>query len=212
MPVREIGRFDSARARDLHRSLPLLILIRAAIVFAGLNLADPLGLLPHRVGAILFLPFFNIITVLFMLAYLGLWWSGRHVMLQLYAQIVVDLAVTTFLVASTRGIESAFVSFYILIIIYCSLMLGRNGGMVGAALSTILYAGMMMANQLSLLLAGGTRMELQNAAFGSRHIRSVFSRSPSWAPICRSGCRRFSNNSMRKSAPSSSSRGSTRIS
>ena len=58
--------------------------------------------------------------------------------IQLYLQIGADLTLTTALVAFTRGIESPFISFYLLIIIYCCLALGRNSGMAGAALSTIL--------------------------------------------------------------------------
>jgi two-component system sensor histidine kinase PilS (NtrC family) len=53
--------------------------------------------------------------------------------------------------AYTGGIESVFVSFYLLIIIYCSLTLGRNGGIAGSALSTILYAGIIAANRLGFI-------------------------------------------------------------
>lgn len=120
---RERTASDFVLSQGLHRSLPVLIVVRAVIVFAGLNLANPLSILPRNLGSLLFLPFFNTLTVLLMLAYLAVWWSGRHLMIQLYVQIGVDLGITTILVANTGGIESAFVSFYILIIIYCSLML-----------------------------------------------------------------------------------------
>lgn len=151
--------------RDVHRSLLVLIAIRAAILLVGLNLANPLGILPPHLGPVPFLPLFNALAVILTLTYLALWWSGRQLMFQLYLQIAVDMAVTTILVANTRGIESAFVSFYILIIICCSLMLGKNGGMIGAALSTILYAGMIAAGNLGLIPLGGVRMDLQNATF-----------------------------------------------
>ncbi len=164
-PDAEISVPESVRAEELQRSLPLLIITRAVIVLAGLNLANLLDVLPRHVGPAPLVPFFNTLTILLMLAYLALWWSGRHLMVQLYVQIGVDLLVTTVIVAQTRGIESAFVSFYILIIIYCSLMLGRNGGMVGAALSTILYAGMVMANRLGLPLFDGLHMQAENVAF-----------------------------------------------
>jgi two-component system sensor histidine kinase PilS (NtrC family) len=156
---------SSLRSQEIHRSLPILIVGRAIIVLAGLNLANPLGILPSRIGSLPFLPFFNLVTVLLTLTYLALWWSGQHYLVQLYLQICVDLLGTTVLVATTRGIESAFVSFYILIIIYCSLMLGKNGGMAGAALSTITYAGMIMATRLGILFPDGTRMEAPSAAF-----------------------------------------------
>lgn len=154
-----------ATPQDVHRSLLVLIAIRAAILLLGLNLANPLGVLPPHLGPVPFLPLFNTLAVVLTLTYLALWWSGRQLMFQLYLQIAVDMIVTTILVANTRGIESAFVSFYILIIICCSLMLGKNGGMVGAALCTILYAGMITAGNLGLIPLGGVRMDLQNATF-----------------------------------------------
>ncbi|HYK87351.1 MAG TPA: ATP-binding protein [Acidobacteriota bacterium] len=164
-PGKEIPVHESTRTWELNRSMPILIVTRAIILFAGLNLADLLDILPRHLGPAPFLPLFNVLTVLLMMSYLALWWGGRHLVIQLYAQIGIDLVVTTVVVAHTRGIESAFVSFYILIIIYCSLMLGRNGGMVGAALSTILYAGMVMANRLGFLVLGGIRIQADNAAF-----------------------------------------------
>ena len=152
------------RSRDLHHSLLVLIALRAAILLAGLNLANPLGILPPHLGLVPFLPFFNALAVILTLTYLALWWNGRQLMFQLYLQIAVDFALTTILVAASRGIESAFISFYILIIICCSLMLGKNGGMVGAALSAILYAGIITAGSLGLIPLG-SRMDLRNTTF-----------------------------------------------
>jgi two-component system sensor histidine kinase PilS (NtrC family) len=138
-------------SKELHRYLLELIVVRATVLLIGLNLAARLGLLPEKMGSIAFLPLFNILALALTLLFLILWWSGRSRLLQLYLQIGMDLVLTTFLVAYTRGIESAFVSFYILIIIYCSLTLGRNGGLVGSALSTILYAGIILANDLGYI-------------------------------------------------------------
>jgi two-component system sensor histidine kinase PilS (NtrC family) len=76
-----------------------------------------------------------------------------------------DLILATLLVAYTRGIESPFVFFYLLIIIYCSLTLGRNGGMVGAALSSILYSGTIIIMHLSLFGFDAPKMDKLFAVF-----------------------------------------------
>jgi two-component system sensor histidine kinase PilS (NtrC family) len=136
---------------ELHRYLLELIVVRAVVLLIGLNFAARLGLLPEQIGSIGFLTLFNLLALALTLLFLLLWWSKRPQLLQLYLQIGIDLILTTILVVHTRGIESAFVSFYILIIIYCSLTLGRNGGLVGSALSTILYAGIILANDLDYI-------------------------------------------------------------
>ena len=141
----------SDKKRELGRYLLELIIVRAIVLLLGLNLADRLGILQERIGSFPFLPFFNILALMLTLAFLMLWMWDRHQLFQLYLQTAADLALASVLVAYTGGIESAFVSFYLLIIIYCSLTLGRNGGIVGSALSTILYAGIIAANHLGLI-------------------------------------------------------------
>ncbi len=141
----------SDKCRELSRYLLALVVVRAIVLLLGLNLADRLGILQEDFGSFPFLPFFNILALVETLVFLMLWVWGRHKVLQLYLQTAADLALATTLVVYTGGIESAFVSFYLLIIIYCSLTLGRNGGMVGCALSTILYAGVIAANRLGFI-------------------------------------------------------------
>src|SRR5205823_14327268 len=94
-----------------------------------------------------FVSFFNIARVVLTAAYLALWWSRWRPSCHLYLQIGADLWLTTLLVAHTRGIESPFVAFYLLIIIYSSLTLGRNGAMIGAALCAVLYSGVISTTQ-----------------------------------------------------------------
>jgi two-component system sensor histidine kinase PilS (NtrC family) len=134
---------------ELSRSLLGLVVIRAVVFLLGLNLAAGLSLLPSYLGPYSFLAVFNTISLSVTVLFLALWRIGRKETIQLYCQIGVDLIVTTLLVAYTRGIESPFVIFYLLIIIYCTLMMGRNGGMVGAALSMIAYAGIILTVQLN---------------------------------------------------------------
>ena len=148
---------------DLDQSLLKVIVARAVILLVGIRLSDRLGLLPDRLGLLPdrlgelpFTSFFNILTISLTILYL-ICWRGRHArQVQLYFQIVVDLTLATILVASARGIEGPFVSFYLLIIIYCSLTLGKNGGMLGAALSTLCYAGIVIATRLGVVNSPNT--------------------------------------------------------
>jgi two-component system, NtrC family, sensor histidine kinase PilS len=127
-----------------------IIIVRVIVLLLGLNLADRLGLFPELLGPFPSLLFFNILSLSVTFLFLMLLRFSRAQKTQLLIQIGVDLTLTTMLVAHSRGIESPFVSFYLLIIIYCSLTLGRNGGIVGAALSTILYAGVITFNHLKV--------------------------------------------------------------
>ncbi len=151
--------------REFSRHLLELIVIRAIVLLLALNLADRLGLLPEHLYSLPFLLFFNILALSLTLLHLIWWRSSKHRMFQLSFQIGTDLILTTILVAFVRGIESPFVSFYLLIIIYCSLTLGRNGGMVGTALSSILYAGTIVTIHLGLLGFHRPNMDSRIATF-----------------------------------------------
>jgi two-component system, NtrC family, sensor histidine kinase PilS len=134
--------------KDLDRRLIELIVVRAIVLLLWLNLSNRLGLLPGSLGSLPFLQFFNILAISLTLLYVIGWCGHRYRTFQLCFQIGVDLLLATLLVAYTRGTEGPFISFYLLIIIYCSLTLGRVGGLVGAALSTILYSGIIIAMYL----------------------------------------------------------------
>ena len=166
----------SERDQEIQRQILWLIVSRAILMLFGLNLADLLETLPPRLGSVPFISFFNITTVVLTAAYFGLWWSRRRPSWQLYLQIGADLWLTTLLVAHTRGIESPFVSFYLLIIIYSSLTLGRNGAMIGAALCAVLYSGIISTTQLGLISFGPPRIESETLAFRiSFHALGFFS-------------------------------------
>lgn len=157
---------DSAgRASEMGRHLLWLIPLRAAVLILALNLAEPLAIFPERLAALPFVPFFNILSVTLTLAYLGLWWNGRHLPAQLMAQVGVDLALASVLVASTGGLESPFVSFYLLIIIYCSLTLGRRGAVISAALSIVLYSAIVGTDHTHILRRSENPMGLNALAF-----------------------------------------------
>jgi len=80
------------------------------------------------------------------------------------------------LLGQTEGVQSLFVSFYLLIVVYCSLMLGRSGGLTAAALSSICYAGAVFAGQLGLVHVARTHLEPKLFAFlVSAHALGFFS-------------------------------------
>ncbi len=164
-PERQTASAPPSEPERVRACIPWIIGIRAVLLLTALNLAEPLGILPARVGRYEFLPFFNIVVTSLTAAYLASWWSGRGVYLQIYLQISMDLCLTTLLVTQTHGIESPFLSLYLLLIIYCSLTLGRNGGLTVAALITILYAGIVVAQHLGLLLPGTGGLGLRYVTF-----------------------------------------------
>ena len=140
--------------RQLRFQLLWIIASRAVILLLGINLASPLGILPSEIGPFPAAALWSIFTVALTSIYLALWWGGKFLRAQLYLQISGDLLLTTVLVAQTHGVASAFVSFYLLITICCSMTLGWNGGMGGAALSTILYTGIIGADYADSLASG----------------------------------------------------------
>jgi two-component system, NtrC family, sensor histidine kinase PilS len=150
---------------ELSHQLLEIIIFRAVILLLGLNLADRLGILPAQLGSFSFLWLFNVLALTFTLACLIFFQLSRRKKIQLFVQIGTDLILTTVLVAYTHGIESAFLSFYLLIIIYCSLTLGRIGGMAGAALSTILYGGVVTAGRLGLFTISNHVFDTPQATF-----------------------------------------------
>ncbi|NWG14435.1 MAG: PAS domain S-box protein [Acidobacteria bacterium] len=151
--------------RQLRAQLLWIAASRAVVLLLGINLASPLGILPSHIGSFPAAALWSILTVTLTCLYLALWWSGRFLRAQLYLQIAGDLMLTTILVAQTHGVASTFVSFYLLVIITCSMTLGRNGGMGGAALSTILYTGIVSAEHTGLLPGGAARPEPSRLAF-----------------------------------------------
>jgi two-component system, NtrC family, sensor histidine kinase PilS len=134
--------------KDLDQRLIELIIGRVIVLLLWLNLSHRLGLLPDNLGSFPFLQFFNVLALSLALLYLIGWCSHKHRLFQLYCQVAIDLILVSLLVAYTRGTEGPFVSLYLLIIVYCSLALGRNGGLIGAALSTIFYSGIVIAINL----------------------------------------------------------------
>jgi len=164
-----MGSFINAHPSDqpiVHRKYLLeIIVVRAIVLLLGLNLADRLGLLPEYLDSLPFLLSFNILALALTFLFLTMRRFGCNKQALLFLQIGTDLILTTVLVINSHGIESPFVSFYLLIIIYCSLTLGKNGGIVGAALSTILYAGAITANHIGVAASFSSSIDLRQITF-----------------------------------------------
>ena len=150
---------------DINQNLPVIIAVRAAIFLVGINLSNWLEILPKYLGTIEVLPFFNVLTVLLTILYLILWRLRRGTRKQLYFQITVDLFLTTILVAATHGTEGTFVSFYLLIIIYCSLTLGKNGGILSTMLSVACYSGVIVAARTGIINPQDVRADVSLELF-----------------------------------------------
>jgi len=175
LPGRKPGESIPESYLDMDRFLLRLIVFRVVILFLGLNLAEPLGILPRQLGPFPFLTFFNVLIVVLTLVLLGLKRIQWRFRLQLYFQISVDLCLVTALVDNTHGIDSPFVSLYLLIIIYCSLTLGRNGGIVAAALSTIFYTAIIVSASFDADVSGYMGLRWQHPAFRiSAHALGFF--------------------------------------
>jgi two-component system sensor histidine kinase PilS (NtrC family) len=153
------------KPQDLHRRLLELIVLRVIVLLVWLNIAQRLGLLPDQFLSLPFLPFFHFLALGLSLLYLVAWFGRRFPRAQLLVQAGADLALATVLVAQTRGIESPFVPFYLLVIIYASLLMGKNGGILAAALSTILYSATLIAPHLGVTSVPGLKTDTLLGAF-----------------------------------------------
>lgn len=125
---------------DLRRSLLILILSRPVLAIPVVG-AVVLGLLPGPYPAAeLLLPFTLVICILTAL-YALLWRYSDRPGLLYNLQFYLDLFLVSALSFSTGGINSPFIPFYVLLIVYASLMRGREGGILALFLSLISYVG-----------------------------------------------------------------------
>ncbi|MFH1077417.1 MAG: ATP-binding protein, partial [Pseudomonadota bacterium] len=71
--------------------------------------------------------------------------------LNTYCQTCLDICTITLLVYFTGGIDSINSVFYILIIIYCTLFLGKTGGLTSATISSIAYGLLLCLEHYSII-------------------------------------------------------------
>lgn len=77
--------------------------------------------------------------------------SSLDLRLQGYIQLSVELALITFVVHITGGVESIFVGFYVITILCASVLLPVGGGIVIAILASVFFSGLVLAEVTGLL-------------------------------------------------------------
>lgn len=85
------------------------------------------------------------------IVYFLIWGLTQRYSLLFYLQIGFDIALASFLIFFTGGIESKFTYFlYLIIIVYSTILLGKQGGLLAAALSIVFYLGTVMLDYIKL--------------------------------------------------------------
>lgn len=90
--------------------------------------------------------------------------------ISLYIQAVCDVMLITALVYATGGIQSIYVVFYIIIIIYSVIFLGRRGGLIIASACGIFYGGLLDLEYYKILIPHYAT--LQNISFSAGYVFS----------------------------------------
>ncbi len=91
-----------------------------------------------------------LVLLLFSVACFLVWAVTQKYLLLFYVQIVFDLAMASFLVFFSGGMESKFTYFlYLIVIVYSTILTGKQGGITSATLSIIFYLVIVIVDYLS---------------------------------------------------------------
>lgn len=134
----------TVRNRELVRRLTWLMLIRLVLISVVLAIG---ALVFQEAGPYYVIAAFFAATI----AYTLLLKSGLDLGIQGYIQLIVEIALITFIVHSTGGVESIFVGFYIITILCASVLLPMGGGIVIALLASVSFGAVVAAEGLGLL-------------------------------------------------------------
>ena len=149
-------------------------LLRLIIARVGLVATVMLLLLPPQSGQGDYFRIF-FLTVLALSAFYLLLWKYADLQKFLYGlQFYADLVLITCLIAISGGITSFFVPFYVLIIVYASLLSQREGGVLALILSLISYAGIAHLSYLDWLPKFGVSVPLTQLLFQASLNISAF--------------------------------------
>jgi two-component system sensor histidine kinase PilS (NtrC family) len=88
----------------------------------------------------------------------------------LYVQALCDVALITGLVYATGGIQSIYVVFYSIVIIYAVIFLGRRGGLIIASAAGIFYGGLLDLEYYQILVPSSALK--QNLSFSAGYVFS----------------------------------------
>ena len=143
--------------RNIQR-LKLLIVSRLVILFVFFLVTYVLGTMAPVMAAspALFHFIYAVVIALFLfsLVYTLLLRKEKYFRINLYTQLVIDVALVSFLVCITGSIDSTYSLLYSLIIIYTAIFLGRPGSLMVASLCSISYGLAIYVEYWNLIPAG----------------------------------------------------------
>src|SRR5712692_506232 len=136
---------------ELKNRLLWLIVLRFLILTALLGTAALINLVPQLNEHALRL---LVAVYAVSLVYLGLWGFSRRYDILFYMQVLLDLALISFLVYSSgKDVDpnstATFALLYLVVIVYASIILGRKGCVLAVSLSTVFYVGTVCAGYLN---------------------------------------------------------------
>ncbi len=135
--------------RPLLRAVARARLGLAAILLVAMPLL-PADFVPGRRGDILGLAFVAVLTTSAVLLAL----RGENPRRLAWLLCLLDVAVATAVVAATGGARSMFVFLYVLVVTVASVLLSRTGALAIAAVSSLLYAALVVGRALRPLAGG----------------------------------------------------------
>ena len=118
----------------------LLVLIITRLVLVSLVLGFAIFALSQQIAFFEFLQPFILSVYVLSVLYMLLWKYGSNPNLNYYTQFSFDLILISLLIFISGGINSLFTPFYVLIIVYASLLKRRDGGIIALTLSITSYS------------------------------------------------------------------------
>lgn len=126
----------------------LLVLIITRLVLVSLVLGFAIFALSQQIAFFEFLQPFILSVYVLSVLYMLLWKYGSNPNLTYYTQFSFDLILISLLIFISGGINSLFTPFYVLIIVYASLLKRREGGIIALTLSITSYSGIVHLSYL----------------------------------------------------------------
>ena len=131
---------------DFRNNLLVLIIIR--LVLVSLVLGFAIFALSQQIAFFEFLQPFILSVYVLSVLYMLLWKYSSRPNLTYYVQFSFDLILISVLIIISGGISSLFTPFYVLIIVYASLLKRRDGGIIALTLSITSYSGIVHMSYL----------------------------------------------------------------
>ncbi len=132
----------------------LLNLIIVRLVLVSLVLGFAIFALSQQVSAFEFLQPFILAVYALSVVYVLLWQYTDRLSLIYNVQFCFDLILISLLIFISGGINSIFTPFYVLIIVYASLLKHREGGIIALTLSITSYSGIVHLGYLGWVPGG----------------------------------------------------------